>query len=235
MRAIILAGGKGRRLEPYTTVLPKPLMPVDDLPIIEIVIRQLKNNGFDRITIAVGYLAELLEAYLGDGSKYGLEIDYSRETVPLNTMGPVTLIGGIDKTFLVMNGDILSDLNYSKFIQYHKEKGGIATIATYRREVNIDFGVIEYDENNKIKKFIEKPKYEYDVSMGIYVFEPEILNYIPKNRPFGFDQLMKVLIDDEKPIYSYPYNGYWLDIGRHEDYEKAVKEFPRLRNRFLVD
>ena len=144
MRVIILAGGQGTRLLPYTTVIPKPLMPVGDRPILEIIIRQLKHHGFTRFTMAVGYLAELVEAYFRDGKKYGVKIDYSREDKPLGTIGALGLIDGLDKTFLVMNGDVLTNLQYDKLVTFHKENQAVATIATYDKEVKIDLGAVSY-------------------------------------------------------------------------------------------
>ena len=143
MRAVILAGGEGTRLRPYTTILPKPLMPVGEMPILEIVLRQLKHRGFDRVTLAVSYLAELIEAFCGDGSRFGLEIRYSREPRALSTAGPLKLVPGLDETFLVMNGDVLTTLDYAALVRFHRDRGAAATIAMHRRTIEIDFGVIE--------------------------------------------------------------------------------------------
>jgi len=233
MKTIILAGGRGRRLEPYTTVLPKPLMPIGDMPILEIIVRQLRKEGFSQVILAVGYLGELIEAFLGDGKKYGLKISYSREEKSLSTMGPLSLIDGLEETFLVINGDTLTDLKYSELVKYHKGKGGIATLATYHRDVRIDFGVARYARDNRMNGFIEKPTYEYEVSMGIYVFEPEILRYIPKGKSLGFDELMTTVMENNEKVYCYPFDGYWLDIGRQEDYQRAVREFEEMKGRFL--
>jgi NDP-sugar pyrophosphorylase family protein len=182
MRAVILAGGKGTRLLPYTTVIPKPLMPVGDRPILELIIRQLKHYGFSRVTMAVGHLAELIEAYFGNGNKYGIKIDYSREDEPLGTIGSLSLIDTLDTTFLVMNGDVLTNLDYLKLVDFHKKNQAVATIASYNKEVKVDLGILEMDEGFELKDYIEKPTFKYDVSMGIYVFEPEILSFIEPNR-----------------------------------------------------
>jgi NDP-sugar pyrophosphorylase family protein len=233
MQAIILAGGKGRRLLPYTTVLPKPLMPIGDYPIIEVILRQLKRAGFNRISISTGYLHELIHAYLDSNKTLGLKIEYSHEETPLGTIGPLRLIENLEDTFLVMNGDILTDLDYKKLIESHKKRGAIATVATYQRDTNIDFGVLERNADQKIIAFKEKPTFHFDVSMGVYVFSKKILNYVPADTPFGFDQLMYALIAKNEEVYSYPHTGYWLDIGRPDDYARSIEEFERYKDRFL--
>jgi NDP-sugar pyrophosphorylase family protein len=234
MRAVILAGGKGTRLAPYTTVLPKPLMPVGDMPILEIVIRQLARHGFTEITLAVGHLAELVMAYCGDGSKFGVNIDYSREEEPLGTAGPISLIPNLNETFLVMNGDLLATLDYSAMWNYHRERSAIATLASYRRDIKIDLGVIE-SEDGWVKDYIEKPTYHYAVSTGIYIFEPAILEYIVRGMPLDLPELMLRLLKSAQKINIYNFDGYWLDIGRHDDYETAITEFNLHRPDFLPD
>lgn len=235
MRAVILAGGKGTRLAPYTTVLPKPLMPIGEMPILEIVIRQLAQHQFNNLTLAVGYLAELLMAYCGDGSKFGVNIQYSREEQPLGTAGPISLVPDLNDTFLVMNGDLLTTIDYSDMLRYHRERGALATIACFQRDVKIDLGVIEVDSNNWVANYIEKPTYHYSVSMGIYLFEPGVLNYIPKNQRLDLPDLVKLLMKDGKQVNVYNFDGYWLDIGRHDDYEKAMDEFSANRQQFLKE
>jgi NDP-sugar pyrophosphorylase family protein len=233
MQAIILAGGKGRRLMPYTTVLPKPLMPIGDYPIIEVILRQLKRCGFTKVSICTGYLHELIHAYLDSNKTLGLKIAYSHEETPLGTIGPLRLIKNLDDTFLVMNGDILTDFDYRKLIEAHKKCGAIATVATYQRDVNIDFGVLEQNAEHRIIEFREKPTFHFDVSMGIYVFSKKILDYVPADTPFGFDQLMYALTERNEAVYSYPHTGYWLDIGRPDDYARSIEEFERYKDRFL--
>ena len=232
MRAVILAGGKGTRLSPYTTVLPKPLMPIGDMPIIEIVLRQLAHHGFKDVTLAVGHLAELLMAYCGNGEKFGVNIDYSREEEPLGTAGPIALAPDLNETFLVMNGDLLSTLNYSAMWKYHKERGAIATLASYRRDIKIDLGVIE-SEDGWVKDYIEKPTYHYAVSTGIYIFEPEVLQYIEHGKKLDLPELVLHLMKQGKKVNVYNFDGYWLDIGRHDDYETAMEEFTAHRADFL--
>lgn len=233
MQAIVLAGGKGRRLMPYTTVLPKPLMPIGDYPILEVILRQLKHYGFDRVTISTGYLHELIHAYLDSNRTLGLDITYVHEDTPLGTIGPLRLIEDLDDTFLVMNGDILTDISYPDLIASHRKNKAIATVATYQRVVNIDFGVLEKDDRRRITGFREKPTYHFDVSMGVYVFSNKILDYVPEGEPFGFDQLMYALTAKKEAVYSYPHNGYWLDIGRPDDYARSIEEFEKYKDRFL--
>lgn len=233
MRAVILAGGKGTRLTPYTTVFPKPLMPIGEMPILEIVLRQLAHHGIQDITLAVGYLAELLMAYCGDGSKFGLRLDYSREELPLGTAGPISLIEDIQETFLVMNGDLLTTIDYSAMWKYHEERGAIATLASYRREVKIDLGVIESEEG-WVKDYIEKPTYHYAVSTGIYIFNPEVLKYVERGMRLDLPELILRLIHAGEKVNIYNFDGYWLDIGRHDDYDSAVQEFSAHRNEFLT-
>jgi len=231
MKAVILAGGKGTRLRPYTTAFPKPLMPVGDKPILEIIVRQLKLHGIDEIIMAVGHLAELIMTFFGDGSKFGVRIKYSREDEPLGTAGPLSLIRDeLTETFLVMNGDILTTLNYSDLIDYHRSSGAIATIALNRRNIYIDFGVVKLDENSYITDYIEKPTLKYLVSMGVYVFEPRVLEYIPDRKRFDFPDLVKKLINAGEKVKGYIYDGYWLDIGRPEDYERANAEIDKIYN-----
>lgn len=233
MKAIILAGGKGTRLAPYTTIFPKPLMPIGDMPILEIVLRQLAQSGFDDVSLAVGHLAELLMAYCGDGSKFGLKIGYSHEQQPLGTAGPIALVPNLNETFLVMNGDVLTTLDYREMYRYHRERGAIATLAAYEREVNIDLGVIEADEENYVQDYIEKPTYKYLVSTGVYIFEPDVLEFIVPNKRLDLPELVLRLKSQGQPVNVYRFDGYWLDIGRHDDYEVAVQEFLRHRDEFL--
>lgn len=233
MKAVILAGGKGRRLRPYTTVLPKPLMPLGDMPIIEVVLRQLAACGFDQVTVAVGYLAELMMAYCGDGSKFGLNLSYSREEEPLGTAGPLALIEGLDDTFLVMNGDVLTTLDFRALVQRHCASGAAATIATHQRQQQINYGIIESDEHHQVSAYIEKPTYRYQVSMGIYVLEPAVLDFVPRGQYLDLPDLARQLMTAGRPVMAYPFDGYWLDIGRHDDYEQAVEEFEAMRPELL--
>ncbi len=235
MQAVILAGGKGRRLRPYTTVLPKPLMPLGEMPIIEVVLRQLAASGFGQVTVAVGYLAELLMAYCGDGRKFGLDLSYSREETPLGTAGPLALIDGLagGDSFLVMNGDVLTSLDFAALVQRHQASGAAATIATHQRQQQINYGIIESDDADRVTAYIEKPQYHYQVSMGVYVLTPAVLEYIPRGHYLDLPDLVRTLMAAGRPVLAYPFDGYWLDIGRHDDYEQAVEEFEAMRPMLL--
>lgn len=232
-RAVILAGGLGARLSPYTIVLPKPLMPVGEYPILEIVVRQLAHHKFGRITIAVNHQVDLIQAFFGNGSKWNVLIDYSIEDRPLSTMGPLKLVNDLPDNFLVMNGDILTDLNYGKFFNEHVKKGSLFTIASsIRREVS-EFGVLEVNKRGFLTGFSEKPVKQYQVSMGIYMVNKKILEYLPEDRPYGFDKLMSDLLRSKGKVKVKSYPGYWLDIGRPDDYTRAIEEFDRLKIKLL--
>jgi NDP-mannose synthase len=246
-RAIILAGGQGTRLKPYTTFFPKALVPLGEMPVLELVLKQLKANGFTDITLAVGHLSELIRAYFGDGSALGVSLSYVREIQPLGTAGPLKTIPDLPDNFLVMNADIVSDIDYRALFNAHvqgiaadgnqalqKPETCLATIAAYRRTSRIDFGVLEFTEQNRrIHNFIEKPVLEHSVSMGIYMFNRQVLDFIPDGTFFGFDQLVKTLIAQNQAIQAYSFDGYWLDIGRVDDYETAVNDFQTLRAHLL--
>ncbi len=232
MRAVILAGGKGTRLKPYTITLPKPLVPVGgELPILEIVIRQLKKAGFDHITIAVNHMAELVMAFFGDGSRWGTKIDYSIEESALSTIGPLTLIPNLPPDFLVMNGDILCDLDYSDFYDYHVTRQNEVTVSVYNRTTTIDFGVIRYDSNNVATEFVEKPVYHFDVSMGVYCINRKVIDQLLKGRSYGFDNLMLDGIRNGRRIGVRPFKGFWLDLGRPEDFDLANEKYEGLKSR----
>ena len=235
MRAVILAGGKGARLKPYTTVIPKPLMPLDDVPVLEVVVRQLQHAGFERITMTVGHLSGLIMAFFNEGEKFKSEIDYSIEEKPLGTAGPLSLIDDLDDTFLVMNGDVLTTLDYKDLIKFHKSENALATVAMQKRNVKIDFGVITSLVDNRLVDYHEKPEHFYNVSMGIYVFEPRIKDYIESDKKLDFPELIKRLLNAEEKVIVYPSKDFWLDIGRWEDFEAAVEEFKKNREKFLPD
>ena len=222
MQVLILAGGKGRRLQPYTTVMPKPLMPVGDHPILEIIVRQLRHYGVKEIIIGAGYMSHLFQAFFGDGERFGLTIGYSFEEKPLGTAGAIGLaFDRLDDHFLVMNGDLLTSLNYRNIFEFHKEKGGAATIGLFERSVDIDFGVIKADDHGELVDYIEKPVYDFTVSMGVNVFNRKILNYIAKNEYIDMPQMILTLKDNGEKVQRYLFDGYWLDIGRIDDYETA--------------
>lgn len=236
MQALILAGGQGTRLKPYTAVLPKALVPLGDIPVLELVLRQLKYYGFTQITLAVGHLAELIEAFFGDGRKWGIEITYLREEQPLGTAGPIRTIADLPENFLVLNADIICDMDYRAFFEAHVASKSHASIAVYQRTTKIDFGVLDYDPKTlQIQEFIEKPVLEHTVSMGIYAFRQNVKDFIPPKQLFGFDQLMLSLLEHQKPISAYPVEGYWLDIGRLDDYERALEDFKTQKYHLLPD
>lgn len=226
-QAVILCGGVGSRLAPYTTVLPKPLMPIGNEAIISILIRQLKRDGFDHIILASGYLGELMESYLGNGERYGLTIEYSREEQPLGTAGPLTLIKNLEDQFLMVNGDTLCTLDFAAFAGRHKERGSVATIGTYKKSVRIDLGVLHFDDDLFLKEYIEKPEYSFDISMGIYVLNRSVVHSIPRNERFDLPDLMRTLIAHDLPVSGYRLQGMWYDIGRVEDYKEAQEAYEK--------
>ena len=233
----MLAGGLGTRLRPYTTVLPKPLMPVGDRPILDIVMRQLKAAGFERATISTGYLAELIEAFFADGTKYEIAIDYFREDEPLGTVGALSMIDGLgDADFLVMNGDVLTDIDYGALLDRHVADGAAATIATKERDVQISLGVLRFDDpgdDTRLTGYDEKPKIHYEASMGVYCFSPRVLEHIEKGKRLDFPDLVLKLIDAGETVRAVRSDAYWLDIGRHDDYETAMEEFEQVKSRLI--
>jgi len=233
MKALVLAGGKGTRLAPYTKILPKALMPIGDMPILEVLLRQMQRAGIDEVVLTVGHLAGLLQAFFQDGSQLGLKISYSYEDKPLGTAGPLSLVNGLDDTFLVTNGDVLTTLDLRALVAYHHQRGAAATIATHVRKVNIDLGVIQFDDSNRLVGYIEKPTYELQVSMGIYVFEPRVLNYIDYKTYLDFPDLVLRLLEAGELVVGFPFAGYWQDLGRADDYEQAVQDFESLKSEIL--
>jgi len=235
LKAVILAGGKGTRLAPYTNILPKPLMPIGDMPIMEMLLWQMKRAGVREIVLAVGHLSELLRTFFNDGDKWGLHISYSYEETPLGTAGPLSLIDGLDEPFLVTNGDVMTNLDLGELFAFHNQQGGAATIAVHNRQVKINLGVVQMDGGNDITGYIEKPSYDYTVSMGIYVFEPRVLQYIPHNEYLDFPDLVLKLIAAGEKVIAYPFDGYWKDLGNADDYEQAAKDFAEMRSQFLPE
>jgi NDP-mannose synthase len=234
MKAIILAGGKGTRLAPYTTVFPKPLMPIDGMPILEVIVRQLAHFRIKEMVFTVSQQSEpLLSAYFGNGSRYGADIYYSREEKPLGTAGPLSIIPNLPETFLVMNGDILTTIDYYKLIQYHRRHEGIITIAMSKKKVQLELGVMEFNRGHRLTRYVEKPTLSYSVSMGIYVFEKRVLKYIRPRKYLDFPDLIQRLIKQREKVTCYPSDDFWLDIGRHEDYEEAQKKFQEMKKKLL--
>jgi NDP-sugar pyrophosphorylase family protein len=233
MKAVVLAGGKGARLAPYTKILPKPLMPIGDMPILEILLRQMKRAGIDEVVLTVGHLAELIHAFFQDGSRLGLSLKYSYEDQPLGTAGPLSLVEGLEGTFLVSNGDVLTTMDMKSLIEFHVASGAIATIASHNRSIKVDLGVIQADSNGKIDNYIEKPTYDFYVSMGIYVFDQRVMSYINYNEYLDLPNLILRMVKAGEKVMTYPYQGYWMDLGRVSDYEQAVKDFEQLQAQFL--
>ncbi len=233
MKAVVLAGGKGARLAPYTHIIPKPMMPIGDKAILEIMLHQMQRAGIDEVILTVGHLAGLMRAFFQDGAHLGLHICYSFEEHPLGTAGPLGLINGLDETFMVCNGDVLTTLDMRKLVEFHQQNHGVATIASHQRQVHIDLGVIELNGDYSIIGYNEKPTIDYLVSMGIYIFEPAVLQYIPKGQYLDFPDLIKILVADKKRVVAYPFEGYWEDLGRPDDYEQANIDFESMRSQFL--
>lgn len=221
--AVILAGGKGTRLQPYTIALPKPLVPLIDKPILEIIIIQLSKQGFEKVIITVNHQADIIMAYFGNGSKWGLNIEYSLENKPLGTMGPLKLINNLPDNFLVMNGDVLSDMEYAIFLEKHEKSKKIFSIACFQRKQKNDYGVLKV-KNGNLVGFKEKPVTNFTVSMGIYAVSNRIIDFIPQDEYFGFDMLMLKLLGKKVDVGVYSHEGYWMDIGRPDDYIQTIED-----------
>jgi NDP-mannose synthase len=232
-RAVILAGGKGTRLHPYTVVLPKPLMPIGEYPILEVIVRQLVKSGFVHITMAVNHQADIIRAFFKNGEKWGVKIDYSMEDRPLGTIAPLHSISDLPKSFLVMNGDILSDLDYSQFYNDHVNNSALYSISAVERSHIVDYGVLETSREGVLTAFKEKPEIKHTVSMGVYMIDHSVLKLVPKNIAFGFDQLMHTMLGGKHRVDVRLFSGYWLDIGRPDDYMKAINEFEEKKDLFL--
>jgi NDP-mannose synthase len=235
MKAVLLAGGKGSRLKPYTAVIPKPLMPIGERSVVEILLRQLAQAGVDEVLMCVGHQAHLIEAVVGDGERHGLRITYRREEQPLGTVGPLRAIAAdLPHRFLVMNGDILCDLDFAALYREGEASGAPLTVAVCERASKIDLGVLDIDEaSGAVTGFREKPTYTFWVSMGAYAMSRDVLSYIPADRPFGFDDLMHALLAARAPVRTHVFRGHWLDIGRSDDFAEAQEEFERHADRYL--
>ena len=225
MKAVVLAGGRGTRLKPYTTVFPKPLMPIGERPILEILVRQLAKAGFDEVIFAVGHLAELIMAFFDNGRRFGVPISYSREEEPLGTAAPLGLLRDrLTETFLVINGDVLSTVNFGEMLARHRDSRAVTTVGLTRRQVQIDYGVVKLDGDSSIAQWMEKPALDYLVSIGIYFFEPRALDYIEPRVRLDLPTLVLRLKEAGEVVKGYLHAGYWLDIGRPEDYEAANRD-----------
>jgi NDP-mannose synthase len=229
---VILAGGRGTRLAPYTTVFPKPLMPLGEMPVLEILLRRLARAGLTTVHLAVGHLAELIEAYFGDGSRFGVDLRYHREESPLGTAGPLATIESSAGQMLVMNGDLLTTLDFRELLAAHATSGAVATVGVHRRDVPIEYGVARLD-GDRIVGFDEKPTLSYEVSMGVYVFERAAVALVPAGERFDFPDLVQALLDRGMAIHGHVSSAFWLDIGRPEDYQLAVERFDEIREELL--
>jgi NDP-sugar pyrophosphorylase family protein len=227
---VIFAGGRGARLAPYTSILPKPLMPVGERAILEIVIEQLATHGVLKVNLCVGYLAHLIQAVFDHRDNGEVEIEYVHEREALGTAAPLLLVDGLDDTFVAMNGDVLTTLDYGELVRYHRERGNLLTIATHERTIKIDYGMLDLDVMSQVRGFHEKPEITSTVSMGVYVIEPAALDYIPRDSRFDFPDLVQELLDAREPVGAYRYRGMWFDIGRQDDYERAVEAWSRNGN-----
>jgi NDP-mannose synthase len=232
-RVVILAGGKGTRLAPYTSILPKPLMPIGDRAILEIVVEQLRQRGFDDVVLSVGHLSHLIRAVFenggnarGSNGSRATRISYVHEELPLGTAGSLRLVSGLDQTFLVMNGDVLTTLDYSDLLRRHRESDNVLTVATKKRGIKVDYGVLSLKDGSgslpRVTGYEEKPEYVSPVSMGVYAVEPRALDFVPAGGSFDFPDLVHALLDAGEPVGAYPYDGLWFDIGRRDDYERAI-------------
>jgi len=225
MKSVILAGGKGRRLQPFTTTIPKPLFPLGEKPILQVIIEQLKTFGINDFVISLGYLGGLIEAFFGDGSKFNCNIEYVIENEPLGTAGPISLLPEIEEDYLFMNGDILTTLDFNKAIQFHKQNSNFMTICSFKKKIRSSLGILEIDQENEVINYHEKPENEYLVSTGIYILNPAIKNFINKNEKIDLPQLVLRLIKKKKRVKSFLIEGDWFDIGTPEDLELALKYF----------
>lgn len=231
-RAVLLVGGRGSRLAPFTATFPKPLMPLDDVPVLEVVLWRLIDGGIKRATLALGHLGELIQAYLHHRPELRdlIEIDYVREDAPLGTAGALSLVDDLDDTFIVMNGDLLTDVDVQKLVEFHRSQHAALTIAVQRREVNIDLGVLDVTPDHSVVGYHEKPTQNFTVSMGVYVYEPAVLRYVEPARYLDFPELAKRLIADGERVAAYETDCLWLDIGRPDDYARA-QDIYRARRR----
>lgn len=234
MQAILMVGGKGTRLRPFTKILPKALVPVGEISILEMVLRQLRHQGFDDIVLCVGHKAELIMAIIGDGRKFGLKISYHHEMTPLGTIGPLSVMDDLAEHVLVMNGDICTNLDFRAFLEAHVASGAMATVGTYRRLERIELGVLKVESHSsRITDFEEKPIHDLLVSMGVNAFRREVRDYIPRNTYFGFDNLMHTLLAAGVDVRSRLFDGVWYDIGRPDDYERMLEDFEANPSRYL--
>lgn len=227
MQALIMAGGKGARLYPYSASLPKPLMPLGDKPVLEILLAQLRAAGIADVILAVNHLRHLLEAFFGDGDRHGLSITYSFEDHPLGTAGPIGLVlDRLEDHFLLMNGDLLTTLDIKAMISAHQTEGADATIGVYERELRSEFGILEVDDSMRMTGYHEKPVYRQLVSMGIYVLRRDaVRDFVTPGERLDIPALMLSMQRAGRKVYCHKQDCFWLDIGRPEDFAQAQAMF----------
>ncbi len=230
MKAVILAGGEGKRLRPYTYILPKPLLPIGERPILDLSLERLKKQDIKEVILAVNYKAEIFEMIFGDGFSRDMKIHYTKEEKPLGTAGPIKNAEEyLTEDFLVINGDIITELNIKEVADFHKKNMADITVVTREIEVPIDFGIIK-SEGINIVGWEEKPKIKSEISSGIYIFNPSILKHIPKNEFCNMNDLVKDVIKKGCKVYKFPYNGIILDVGHMKDYEEAAKILENMKS-----
>jgi NDP-mannose synthase len=235
VKAVVLAGGRGTRLAPYTTVLPKPLVPVGDKPILEIILRQLAHYGFPDVVLSLGHLGELIEAYVDRARWPNVRIAFVREREPLGTAGPLALVAGLDETCLVMSGDILTSLDYRRLVAHHRRRGAALTIGIHERRQRLDVGVVELDAEDAVRAFVEKPELHHLVSMGVYVCEPEVLAYVEPRTRLDMPELVARLLAAGRPVAGFRSDAHWLDVGMFPDHARASELFVSHPDLFLPD
>lgn len=236
LRAVILAGGRGTRLAPFTVNFPKPLVPLGDTPVLEVLMGRLVAFGITDITLTLGHLAELIKAYFSHRPALmeRIKLSYVQENEPTGTAGSLSLVSGLNSTFLVMNGDLLTNLDFNELIEFHRREKSVLTIAAHQRRIKIDLGVLEFGGDNIITGYREKPEHSYHVSMGIYVYEPSVLKYIEPGKYLDFPTLVLRLLKEGQKVCAYPTDCMWLDIGRPDDYAQAQELFKDKREAFDV-
>jgi len=233
-KVIILAGGKGTRLRPFTASFPKPLVPIGDQPILAILLSQFAQQNFTNVTLALGHLAELIKAYIGQHKSLSekLTIDFVEEESPTGTAGSLSLISGLDDTFIVANGDVLTDLDYNALLAAHRASGAALTVATHQKELKIDFGILEARADSIVTGYIEKPNKSYEVSMGVYVYEPRVLRFIRPGEYLDLPDLVHLLMAEGEKVGVFRNDAFWLDIGRPDDYALAQELYEADATRF---
>ncbi len=234
MHAVILAGGLGTRLAPYTTVLPKPLVPICGVPILELILLQLREHGFQDVTLCTRHMARLLLAYFGDGSRYGLRLQHSLETAPLGTAGPLALLPPFQEPALVMNSDVVSTLDFSDLYRFHRAHRGALTVSLFTKPMRIDLGVIQVDDGtHAILDYVEKPEFRFRVSMGVYVVDPSVRALISPGERVDFPEIVRRLLERNERVVGYPFDGFWVDVGQAADHERASAQLEQHCARFL--